>query len=130
MTAQHPEASDKTRAADGAELPQSEASAAHTEPDSAETETRPLEVGLPAGVELGLPADADDEEAAAIAAAIGAHLHDQARAAAAAAQEEETWDGKRWAFSGRVRAQQGEFSRVPRSAPTDAWTAAGRTDRF
>ncbi|OIB57117.1 hypothetical protein [Natrialba sp. SSL1] len=86
---------------------------------------------LPSGVELELPADADDEEAAAIVAAIGAHLHDQARAAAAAAaQTEETWDGKRWSFAGRVRAQQGDDVRVPKSAPTDAWTAAGRTDRF
>ncbi|ELY96945.1 hypothetical protein C482_14279 [Natrialba chahannaoensis JCM 10990] len=89
------------------------------------------DVPLPADVELELPADADDEEAAAIVAAIGAHLHDQARAtAAAAAQTEETWEGKRWSFAGRVRAQQGEDVRVPKTAPTNAWTAAGRTDRF
>ncbi|ELZ00541.1 hypothetical protein [Natrialba asiatica] len=133
MTAQHPEASDKTGSDDGTELAQSAGTSTEcTESGvgASDAETRSLDIGLPAGVELELPADADDEEAAAIAAAIGAHLHDQARAAAAAAREEETWDGKRWAFSGRVRAQQGEFSRVPRSAPTDAWAAAGRTDRF
>lgn len=82
-------------------------------------------------VELDIPDTADEEEAAAIAAAIGAHLHDHALAvAAAAASEEETWDGKRWAFGGRMRAQQHRYARVPRDAPTDAWSAAGRTDRF
>ncbi|ELY58109.1 hypothetical protein C491_09949 [Natronococcus amylolyticus DSM 10524] len=87
--------------------------------------------GLPEGVELELPDDADSEEAAAIVAAIGAHLHDQAlAAAAAAADEEETWQDRRWAFAGRVRAQQQRTVRVPLDAPTDPWSAAGRTDRF
>ncbi|WP_049923701.1 hypothetical protein [Halopiger djelfimassiliensis] len=90
----------------------------------------PLEIGLPSGVDLDLPDDATDEEAAAIAVAIGAHLHDHALAVAAAAGSEERWDGKRWAFSGRMRTQQHRFARVPREAPTDAWSAAGRTDRF
>ncbi|QLG51117.1 hypothetical protein HYG82_01570 [Natrinema halophilum] len=86
---------------------------------------------LPGDVSLELPADADDEEAAAIMAAIGAHLHDHALAAAAAAASgEETWDEKRWAFAGRVREQQHRTVRVPREAPTNAWSAAGRTDRF
>jgi len=86
---------------------------------------------LPAGVDLELPDDATDEEAAAIAAAIGAHLHDHALAvAAAAAAGEETWDEKRWQFSGRMREQQQRHLRVPREAPTNPWTAAGRTDRF
>jgi acetyl-CoA/propionyl-CoA carboxylase, PccX subunit len=85
---------------------------------------------LPQGVDVDLPADADTEEAAAIVAAIGAHLHDQALAAAAAAEDEETWDDRRWAFAGRVRAQQRRNVRVPLDAPTDPWTAAGRTDRF
>ncbi|MDS0477489.1 hypothetical protein [Natrinema sp. 1APR25-10V2] len=90
-----------------------------------------LEAALPGDVTLDLPDDADDEEAAAIAAAVGAHLHDQALAAAAAAAGgEETWDDKRWAFAGRVRAQQHRTSRVPRDAPTDPWSAAGRTKRF
>ena len=83
-------------------------------------------------VELDIPDDASNEEAAAIAAAIGAHLHDHALAvaAAAAAGAEESWDDKRWSFAGRIRAQQHRTVRVPREAPTDPWTAAGRTDRF
>ncbi|QSX01212.1 hypothetical protein J0X25_15445 [Haloterrigena alkaliphila] len=87
---------------------------------------------MPADVELELPDDATEDEAAAIAAAIGAHLHDQALAAAAAAAagEEETWDEKRWSFAGRIRAQQHRTVRVPRSAPINPWSAAGRTDRF
>ncbi|MFA9415438.1 hypothetical protein [Natrinema sp. HArc-T2] len=90
-----------------------------------------LEAALPGDVSIDLPDDADEEEAAAIAAAIGAHLHDHALAvAAAAAGGEETWDDKRWAFAGRVRAQQHRTVRVPRDAPTNAWSAAGRTDRF
>ncbi|ELY52999.1 hypothetical protein [Natronococcus jeotgali] len=86
---------------------------------------------LPEGVDLELPDDADSEEAAAIVAAIGAHLHDRALAAAAAAADEEaTWQDRRWAFAGRVRAQQHRDVRVPLDAPTDPWSAAGRTDRF
>ncbi|SDK19300.1 hypothetical protein [Natronorubrum texcoconense] len=87
---------------------------------------------LPAGASLDIPDDADDEEAAAIVAAVGAHLHDHALAvaAAAAADGEETWDEKRWAFAGRIRDQQSRTVRVPRDAPTNAWSAAGRTDRF
>ncbi|QLG62734.1 acc operon protein [Halorarum salinum] len=80
---------------------------------------------------LSVPDSADDDEAAAIAAAVGAHLRDrEAAAAEAAAAGEETWDGKRWAFAGRTRSLQGRVERVPDGAPTDAWTAAGRTDRF
>lgn len=81
-------------------------------------------------VELDVPDDATDEEAAAIAAAIGSHLHDLALAAAAAADGEETWDGRRWAYAGRIRAQQHRHVRVPLDAPTDPWSAAGRTDRY
>ncbi|WP_436343538.1 hypothetical protein [Natronorubrum sp. FCH18a] len=87
---------------------------------------------IPSDVTLELPDDANDEEAAAIAAAVGAHLHDHALAvaAAAAAGGEETWDDKRWSFAGRIRAQQSRTVRVPRDAPTNGWSAAGRTDRF
>lgn len=85
---------------------------------------------LPEGVDIELPDDADSEEAAAIVAAIGAHLHDRALAAAAAADEEETWQDRRWAFAGRVRTQQRRDVRVPLDAPTDPWSAAGRTERF
>ncbi|QLK27878.2 hypothetical protein HYG81_14445 [Natrinema zhouii] len=90
-----------------------------------------LEAALPTDVALDLPDDAAEDEAAAIAAAIGAHLHDQALAAAAAAAEgEATWDDRRWAFAGRVRTQQHRTVRVPRDAPTDPWSAAGRTKQF
>lgn len=78
---------------------------------------------------LTVPADADPSEAAAIAAAVGAHLRD-VEAAAAADDGEETWAEKRWAFAGTVEVLQGRRLRVPRGAPTDAWRAAGRTDRF
>jgi hypothetical protein len=90
------------------------------------------DVPVDADLTLDVPADADDEEAAAIAAAVGAHLHDRYLAAAAAAAEEpaETWDDKRWAFAGRLDALGGRPARVPETAPTDAWTAAGRSDRF
>nr|WP_137287409.1 acc operon protein [Halorussus salinisoli] len=78
-----------------------------------------------------MPDDATDEEAAAIAAAVGAHLRSQEAAAAAAERDaEESWQGKRWSFAGRLRGLQGRAGRVPTSAPTDAWAASGRTDRF
>jgi hypothetical protein len=82
--------------------------------------------------ELDVPDDPTDEEAAAIAAAIGTHLRDRRRAAAAAAADSTTedWDGSRWQFAGRIEALQRRSVDVPRSAPTDGWTAAGRTDRF
>ncbi|QLG26585.1 acc operon protein [Halorarum halophilum] len=81
--------------------------------------------------DLDIPESADDREAAAIAAAVSAHLRDQeAAAAAAAASDVETWDGKRWAFAGRIASLQPCAKRVPDGAPTDAWAASGRTDRF
>lgn len=94
-----------------------------TEADDSESAPDPL-----SGVDLTLPDNASEEEAAAIAAAIGAHLRDQELAAQD--EDEETWDGKRWSFAGRLRGLQGRASRVPTSAPTDAWSASGRTDRF
>ncbi|UPV74621.1 acc operon protein [Halorussus limi] len=84
-----------------------------------------------ADADLRIPDDATDEEAAAIAAAIGAHLRAQEAAAAAAeSDDEETWQGRRWSFAGRLRGLQGRAGRVPTSAPTDAWAASGRSDRF
>jgi hypothetical protein len=81
---------------------------------------------------LSIPDDADSDEAAAIAAVVGAHLRDQAALAAASEGETvETWQGKKWPFAGRIDGLQGRRSvRVPSGAPTDAWTASGRTDRF
>jgi hypothetical protein len=78
---------------------------------------------------IAIPDDATEEEAAAIAAAIGAQL--QAEALAATAEEEsESWDDHRWQFAGKVSRLQNRDVRVPRGAPTDAWSAAGRTTRF
>ncbi|MFC6875046.1 acc operon protein [Halobellus marinus] len=84
---------------------------------------------------LSLPADADDEEAAAIAAAVAAHLRDgelaAAAVAAAAGESEPTWDGEKWTFAGRVAATTGRrVDRVADGAPRDKWTAAGRVERF
>lgn len=79
---------------------------------------------------LSIPADADDAEAAAIAAAVGAHVTDLERAAAASGGGEVSWRDRKWSFAGRVRGLQGREVRVPEDAPTDAWTASGRTDRF
>ena len=80
------------------------------------------------GIDLTVPADATSEEAAAIAAAIGAHL--RAEAAAEEEKSEERWHGNRWQFAGRVDQLQNRQVRVPNGAPTNAWAAAGRTDRF
>lgn len=85
------------------------------------------EADLPDDVSLSVPAEADREEAAAIAAAVGAHLRDQAAAGGAGAAG---WEGRRWAFAGTVELTQEQRVRVPTDAPTDAWAAAGRSDRF
>ena len=53
-----------------------------------------------------------------------------AAAAAAAADDGDTWNGKQWSFSGRVEATQKRSVRVRSDAPTDPWSAAGRTERF
>jgi hypothetical protein len=80
---------------------------------------------------IALPDDADEEEAAALVAAIGAHVRSQELAAAvAASDDEETWEGRRWSFAGRMRALRGRDVRVPMDAPVDGWAAAGRTDRL
>lgn len=86
---------------------------------------------MPGDVDISIPEDASDEEAAAIAAAVQSHL--AALAAAAAADDgddAEAWDGKKWTFAGRVEALGGRSVRVPDGAPTDAWSAAGRRERF
>lgn len=78
-------------------------------------------------------ADADTDEAAAIAVALGAHIGDQARAAAAAAAADDDgpdWEGRRWAYSGRMARRYGRHVRVPEGAPEDPWAAAGRADRM
>ncbi|ELZ38700.1 hypothetical protein [Halorubrum tebenquichense] len=80
---------------------------------------------------LSIPDDAGDEEAAAIAAAVAAHLRDGELAAAAAAGDPD--DGReedRWGLAGRIDRLHRRRVRVPADAPTDPWTAAGRSDRF
>lgn len=85
----------------------------------------------PATVDLDVPDDASPDEAAAIAAAVSAHLAAlEAAAAAATAGAETSWHGKKWTMAGRLRQLQHRRERVPNGAPRDAWTAAGRTDRF
>lgn len=78
---------------------------------------------------LDVPDDATDDEAAAIAAVVGAHLRDL-EAQAAEGAEVETWTGRKWSFAGRLRGTRGHAARVPDGAPTDAWAASGRADRF
>lgn len=70
---------------------------------------------------------ASAEEAAAIATAIDAHLRAEA---VEEGDQTDSWAGKRWGFRGRIHALQHRTVRVPLSAPTNAWAAAGRTDRY
>jgi hypothetical protein len=79
--------------------------------------------------------DASDEEAAAIVAVLRAQLDAEAAARESADEESEderieSWDGRRWAFDGRIQSLQQRSGRAPRCAPTDPWTASGRSDRF
>lgn len=78
-------------------------------------------------MDIEIPDDADTEEAAAIAAAVRSHI-----AALEADDDEEAddWQGARWRFKGRVNSLQNRRVRVPNTAPRDAWSAAGRTDRY
>ncbi|WP_435346814.1 acc operon protein [Haloarchaeobius sp. HRN-SO-5] len=78
---------------------------------------------------LDVPDDATADEAAAIAAVVGAHLRDLEREAESEA-DEETWQGRKWAYAGRLRGTVGWSARVPDGAPTNAWAASGRVDRF
>lgn len=83
--------------------------------------------------DLDIPTDANPDEAAAIAAAVSAHLAAMEAAAVAAAasdEDEKTWEGMKWTLAGRLRRLQHRTERVPNRAPRNAWTAAGRTDRF
>jgi len=103
---------------------------ADVEPDAREADGAVPDLA-PEDVSVHVPSAASDDEAAAIVAAVGAHIRDrEAAAAAAAATEEPDWQGDRFAFAGRIEQLQGRSVRVPASAPRDAWTASGRTDRF
>lgn len=83
-------------------------------------------IETPAGA-VAIPPDATPEETAAIMAAVGAHLRDQR--VASEDGDAESWEGKRFAFAGRIEGLTGQSRRVPLEAPTDNWTAAGRLDR-
>ncbi|WP_380676279.1 acc operon protein [Salinigranum sp. GCM10025319] len=104
-----------------------------TEPDTEPEADSPVdpEAAVELELELDLPDDATEDEAAAIAAAVSAHMRDQEIAAAAAAATcEKTWQGKKWAFAGRIDALQARRTRVPDGTPTNAWVAASRAERF
>lgn len=95
------------------------------------TDPEALDVALAGSVDLRLPVDVDPDEAAAISAAVSTLIRDEElAAAAAAARANDSWDGARWRYAGRLRGLDRPGRRVPRGAPTDAWTASGRTDRF
>ncbi|ODR81554.1 acc operon protein [Haladaptatus sp. W1] len=81
-------------------------------------------------VNLSIPPDATEEEAAAIIAAINVHLREQEAAAAAEGEERPDWEGDRWRFAGRMAGLQNRDVRVPTNAPTNEWSAAGRTTRY
>ncbi|MFB6104534.1 MAG: acc operon protein [Halobacteriaceae archaeon] len=79
---------------------------------------------------VSVPPDADPDEAAAIVAAVQAHLAAEREDADGTGVPDEPWPGRRWTFTGRIQATQSRTVRVPEDAPADAWTAAGRTDRY
>lgn len=96
-------------------------------PSSSQSATAPAD--------LRIPPQASDREAAAIAAAIGAHLRDGETTATDDDRDEgeaiaEPWQGRRWAFAGRIQQLQGRAVRPARGAPPSGWAAAGRTDRM
>ena len=78
---------------------------------------------------LDIPETADEAEAAAITAVFRTLA---AEAAAEAAADEGAAEAARdpWGFTGRIETLQSRRVRSPANAPRDAWSAAGRTDRF
>jgi len=84
-------------------------------------------------IQFHLPNDAHPDEAAAIMIAINAHIRSLEAAAAAETQRGGDfggWAGEKWAFAGRLRHLRYQPKRVPDQLPRDAWTAAGRIERF
>lgn len=79
---------------------------------------------------VSVPDSASPDEAAAIIAAVEAHLAAERRAETGSDPDQPSWMGHRWGFAARVEATQSRSVRVPLDAPTDPWTAAGRTDRY
>lgn len=127
---------DAASATDGAAGVDGDATRRPTDGGTDAGSSRGAAVPLGDGRRLRLPHDVDESEAAAIVAAIGAHVRDRELAAAAAVAPEDGDDerddrtDRRWALAGRLEALQGRAVRVPDGAPTDAWAASGRTDRY
>ena len=98
--------------------------------DQRDTSSSPADSVTPDALRFSPTPTAD--EAAAIAVAIAAHHHHDrvATAAAAADGRDGDWTDRRWRFAGRLSAVRGRPARVPETAPSDPWTAAGRSDRF
>ncbi|MFB6361704.1 MAG: acc operon protein [Halobacteriales archaeon] len=84
---------------------------------------------MPDARALELPADATPDQAAAIIAALEQWLAAEARSSADDQPESPGWDGRRFAFAGRVEKLTGEAARVPTGAPSDPWTAMDRVRR-
>jgi hypothetical protein len=80
--------------------------------------------------DLDLPDHADADEAAAIAVAIEAHLSALRADADGDGADEPAWDGRKWAFAGRMDRLTQRAVRVRDTTPADPWTAAGRLDRL
>jgi hypothetical protein len=78
---------------------------------------------------LRLSPDASEDEAAAVTAAVEQWLAAERREYGDGSAADEPWDGRRFAFAGRVAKLTGESVRVPDGAPPDPWTAMGRLDR-
>lgn len=93
---------------------------------------QPSDEALFAAVAKSNP-DASDEEAAAIVAVLRAQLDAEAAARESADSDDadqDDWQGRRWAFKGRMQSLQHRADRVPKNAPEDPWSVSGRTDRF
>ena len=80
---------------------------------------------------IDLPEDADEDETAAIAAAVNAYVRMRMQAVVDEEPDgERGWADRRWSYAGRIGDVQRRRVRVPRYAPTDPWTASGRTRRM
>ena len=83
-----------------------------------------------AGNPVRVPAGATSEETAAIIAALETYLDDHRRDSSDDEDRDENWHGNRWSFAGRLGRHSRRSRRVPTYAPSDPWTAAGRSDRY
>ena len=90
-------------------------------------ETAPEATTLPTpDIELSIPDDATEAEAAAISAAISAHITDRQRAAAAAAAAESSVEYvDDWKLAGRLK-RFGKRRRPSNVERGEEWKAAGR----